>query len=324
MSLGEHAILRISANCGYGAQGSPPAIPPNSDLVFDVELNGLNGRRAGAGAGFAPVSLPASFAPAAFAPVTLPASFAPATSVVSASSSLPRCIKSSCGHAISHDTSGMSKPLCLCNPMCAQLAGTPGVLPCCPGLQEICLDPYRESKPGSAPPAAAPARMPAVSAPAPVATTLPATTFQATAGVSFQATAAMPVSNSLPTCRTNSCGKAMATAANPRAAACSCDATCMAPGASLPCCMGFAEVCQGASAAPVATISGNSMGSSCNSGKMTWAEQPVCDKKRWAVKGGKCKKVCPAIDFGMGVAYYPLGPQGKAACQAALAACGGW
>ena len=35
---GEKAQLVISPDFGYGASGSPPAIPPNATLVFDVEL----------------------------------------------------------------------------------------------------------------------------------------------------------------------------------------------------------------------------------------------------------------------------------------------
>ena len=35
---GDEAILEIPAALGYGAQGSPPDIPPNADLVFRVEL----------------------------------------------------------------------------------------------------------------------------------------------------------------------------------------------------------------------------------------------------------------------------------------------
>mmetsp|Transcript_24264 Transcript_24264/g.50436 ORF Transcript_24264/g.50436 Transcript_24264/m.50436 type:complete len:106 (-) Transcript_24264:149-466(-) len=38
MSLGEKAILKISSDYGYGAQGAGGAIPPNADLVFEVEL----------------------------------------------------------------------------------------------------------------------------------------------------------------------------------------------------------------------------------------------------------------------------------------------
>lgn len=38
MSLGEKAILHICADYGYGAQGAGGVIPPNSDLVFEVEL----------------------------------------------------------------------------------------------------------------------------------------------------------------------------------------------------------------------------------------------------------------------------------------------
>lgn len=38
MSLGERATLRIPSAMGYGARGAGADIPPNSDLVFDVEL----------------------------------------------------------------------------------------------------------------------------------------------------------------------------------------------------------------------------------------------------------------------------------------------
>jgi len=54
---------------------------------------------------------------------------------------------------------------------------------------------------------------------------------------------------------------------------------------------------------------------------MNWAEQPACEKKRWAMQGGKCKKVCSAIDMSMGIVYYPTGTPGKNACQAAANLC---
>jgi len=38
MSLGEKAILHISSDFGYGAQGAGGVIPPNADLKFTVEL----------------------------------------------------------------------------------------------------------------------------------------------------------------------------------------------------------------------------------------------------------------------------------------------
>mmetsp|Transcript_62051 Transcript_62051/g.146309 ORF Transcript_62051/g.146309 Transcript_62051/m.146309 type:complete len:346 (+) Transcript_62051:95-1132(+) len=43
MSLGEKATLRIAPEFGYGARGFPPVIPPNSELVFEVELLRING-----------------------------------------------------------------------------------------------------------------------------------------------------------------------------------------------------------------------------------------------------------------------------------------
>ncbi len=42
MSMGQRAKLTISPDLGYGAKGVPGAIPPNSTLIFDVELLGLN------------------------------------------------------------------------------------------------------------------------------------------------------------------------------------------------------------------------------------------------------------------------------------------
>jgi FKBP-type peptidyl-prolyl cis-trans isomerase len=42
MSLGEKAILEIIPEFGYGAMGSGGAIPPNADLIFEVELLAIN------------------------------------------------------------------------------------------------------------------------------------------------------------------------------------------------------------------------------------------------------------------------------------------
>jgi FKBP-type peptidyl-prolyl cis-trans isomerase FkpA len=38
MNVGEQGLLLIPSPLGYGPQGSPPTIPPNSILIFDVEL----------------------------------------------------------------------------------------------------------------------------------------------------------------------------------------------------------------------------------------------------------------------------------------------
>lgn len=42
MSLGEKAKLEIPASMGYGSRGAGGVIPPNADLVFDVQLLGIN------------------------------------------------------------------------------------------------------------------------------------------------------------------------------------------------------------------------------------------------------------------------------------------
>mmetsp|Transcript_8541 Transcript_8541/g.20991 ORF Transcript_8541/g.20991 Transcript_8541/m.20991 type:complete len:121 (-) Transcript_8541:103-465(-) len=38
MQVGELATLTITSDYGYGESGAPPAIPPNADLEFEVEL----------------------------------------------------------------------------------------------------------------------------------------------------------------------------------------------------------------------------------------------------------------------------------------------
>ncbi|KAJ1373354.1 Peptidyl-prolyl cis-trans isomerase fkbp1a [Parelaphostrongylus tenuis] len=42
MSVGQRAKLTISPDLGYGSSGVAGAIPPNSTLIFDVELISVN------------------------------------------------------------------------------------------------------------------------------------------------------------------------------------------------------------------------------------------------------------------------------------------
>lgn len=46
MSLGEKAKLLISSDFGYGGEGAGGVIPPNADLVFEVELLAIAGMKA--------------------------------------------------------------------------------------------------------------------------------------------------------------------------------------------------------------------------------------------------------------------------------------
>jgi len=46
MSLGEQSRLTISSDYGYGARGAPGAIPPNADLIFEVELLAIGEQKA--------------------------------------------------------------------------------------------------------------------------------------------------------------------------------------------------------------------------------------------------------------------------------------
>ena len=59
MNVGSKWQFYVPANLAYGPNGSPPRIPPNATLTFDVELVGIQGKTTNAPAAVAPGSQPA-------------------------------------------------------------------------------------------------------------------------------------------------------------------------------------------------------------------------------------------------------------------------
>lgn len=59
MNVGSKWQFYVPANLAYGPNGSPPRIPPNATLTFDVELVGIQGKTTNAPAAAAPGSQPA-------------------------------------------------------------------------------------------------------------------------------------------------------------------------------------------------------------------------------------------------------------------------
>ena len=42
MNIGDKARVFIPSYLGYGAQGRAPRVPPNTNLIFDIELVGID------------------------------------------------------------------------------------------------------------------------------------------------------------------------------------------------------------------------------------------------------------------------------------------
>ncbi|PHH87187.1 hypothetical protein CDD83_9205 [Cordyceps sp. RAO-2017] len=51
MNVGEKAILDISSDYAYGSNGFPPRVPPDVDLIFEIELLGIGNGESQDGSG---------------------------------------------------------------------------------------------------------------------------------------------------------------------------------------------------------------------------------------------------------------------------------
>lgn len=336
MSLGESAVLRISSNCGYGTMGSPPTIPGGADLIFQVQLLAINGLHAGqqqvshpattfvtasrvpttinlAASGFGN-SNAANFATTANivaqipTQTVLPASVPQPTQTTSVESgeadsvhppgALPECDADSCGKAIGWSKKVFGPPVCLCNPLCQTMKSTVGVLPCCPKLQEVCLNPWL-SPSDRTNIAASTGRTPTVPQQAQTAPQQPQLVVQVSHPAVQPGTQSAPQLTSLHL----SLAQQPATLAQQPATQ---------------------TVAASQVAETVVTMQQPHQTTSqtpCANGNIKWAAQKSCTTKRYSIRDNKCRKGCNASNPALEITYWPSTAAGKTACLKTLALC---
>jgi FK506-binding protein 1 len=315
LSLGETAVLRISAACGYGERGMPPVIPGGSELIFEVELLSINGKVAGS----------------------------------AVNRTLPSCTPSGCGFAMAEATTRI--PLCACDASCL---GEGSALPCCPAFKDVCEQPRAPQTAVSQRQPKPPATQTAVAQPQPARTSAQKTP-EAKPQTPEAKPKTPPPATGLPECEANSCGKAISrdrSAMGKPVCLCSplCDTMKGTPGV-LPCCPKLQEVCldpwrepstpQTKSKPDSATVGGTTATAVASvpptrarvhppKGKMSAAvcalaatkwEEADCPAKRYGMRNKKCSKVCDAVQPNAALRYWPRTDAGQAACEAAVALC---